>query len=158
MAVLAHLDESKHLSDRRVAHRRALSLAIDGTSDAGGMRALVHDLSETGLLFETSARLDAGDEFDVVLPHVETIRARVVWSSGNFYGCEFQQRISPGSVSAALLRSAPKSGTRALAEPGHVSTNAAAEPEHFTALNSLFIIVGASVVAWAAILIAFFVA
>lgn len=161
MAVLAHLDASRHASDRRSADRRALSLAIDGTSGAGGIRAVVHDLSETGFLFETSANLGVGDQFDVVLPHVDTVRARVVWTSGNYYGCEFQKRITPGSVSAALLRSEPKNRARNLAPaaaPVRLSTTVDTGLDHFTARRSFFIIVGASVVAWAAILIAFFLA
>jgi hypothetical protein len=158
MSVLAHLDAPKPASDRRSAHRRALSLTIDGTVAGDGMPAIVHDLSETGLLLETLAELGVGDEIDVNLPRLGTTRARVVWSSGAYLGCEFQGRITPGAVSAALLRSAPAGTNPVPADPSADATlPSQAEPslDRYTPRRSFFIIAGLSAAAWAVLVIAF---
>jgi len=161
MSVLAHLDASQHATDRRSSRRRALSLTIDGTADGDGMPAVVHDLSETGLLLETMAELGVGDELDVNLPHLGTTRARVVWSSGRYLGCEFRGRITPAAISAALLRSAP-APKQQVAAPGPVedipSVHIDRSPDRLTPHQSFLVIAGLSAAAWAILLIAYLAA
>jgi len=157
MSVLAHLDPFRHVSDRRSAQRRTLSLTIDGTVGSDGLPAIVHDLSETGLLLETMAELGVGDELEVNLPRRGTTRARVVWNSGAYLGCEFEERISAGTVSAALLRSAPAKGDPVQApapSPDEPSIRADPDMARLSARRSFFTIVGLSVAAWAIVLIA----
>jgi hypothetical protein len=54
-----------------------------------------------------SGKLARFDQLEVDLPETGVARARVVWNSGKFYGCEFHHGISKTSLSAALLRSPP---------------------------------------------------
>jgi hypothetical protein len=65
---------------------------------------LIHNISEGGMLIETSARLAVGDVLQVHLPHVGSTDARIIRSDARFFGCRFADRISKGAVSAALLR------------------------------------------------------
>lgn len=81
-----------------------------------GNSVTIRDLSLTGLLVETSAELEAGDRFDVELPHVGRTRATVVWHDARLRGCKFERPIPKAALSAALLRGdpspAPKQATK----------------------------------------------
>jgi hypothetical protein len=90
---------------RRATGRRKLHLgsALSGSGDS----VIIHDLSQGGMLIETAAKLARFDQLEVDLPETGVARARVVWNSGKFYGCEFHHGISKTSLSAALLRSPP---------------------------------------------------
>ncbi len=72
-----------------------------------GSSALIHDISTDGLLLETAADI-ANDRVEVQLPHLSAAQARVVWSHGRFFGCEFSEPIPSAAVSAALMRSDPR--------------------------------------------------
>lgn len=78
------------------------------------------DLSTGGLLIETSVKLAVGDELEVELPRTGLKCARVVWSSGEFYGCRFDEAVAPAAVSAALLKSSShrSPADAELTEPG----------------------------------------
>ena len=108
MAILAHFEE--HAGDeRRASARRALriDLRTNGPRDAEG-QVTIHDLSLTGALLQTSEPLAPGEAFEVELPQAGAVEATVVWNSGEFYGCQFKQPISPAALSAALLQSRPR--------------------------------------------------
>jgi hypothetical protein len=68
---------------------------------------MIHELSLTGLLVETLAELTCGEELDVCLPQTGRTRAKVIWSSGQYFGCQFKHPISSAVLSAAMLRSRP---------------------------------------------------
>lgn len=106
MSVLAHLEPLEAApQDRRGAPRLLLSL---GTSlGPCGSSVTIHDLSRSGLLFETSADLSASDSIEVQLPEMGPTRAVVVWREGSLFGCKFENEIPSAAVSAALLRSEP---------------------------------------------------
>ena len=105
MAMVAHFEEPE-AGERRGSARRALRLAVDGHV-RGACQVTIHDLSLTGVLIETSTPLRAGETFEVDLPEAGKVEASVVWSSGEFYGCEFREPLSTAALSAALLRSPP---------------------------------------------------
>ena len=99
----AEIHSDAPVLDQRSAARRILRLEVAArTSDETS--ALIHNLSETGLLLETSVGLQVGEALQVELPHAGVTRALVVWSQGRFVGCEFFSPISKAAVSAALLR------------------------------------------------------
>ena len=102
MAVLAHIEA---LEESRRSRRWRLSLSTSAAVGREHQEVAVHDLSSTGLLIETRARLRIGDEIAVDLPELEAADARVIWNSGNFYGCQFLEPIGAGVVSASLLKS-----------------------------------------------------
>jgi transcriptional regulator with XRE-family HTH domain len=107
--------ETRPQGDRRATPRRELHLRL--TSIAGQRAAsnvTVLDLSQTGLLLQTSTRLAPGDTLQINLPHAGFQAAQVVWVSGEFVGCRFEQAISPAAVSAAQLRSEPSAAVRSV--------------------------------------------
>src|SRR4051794_13317591 len=107
MAMLAHFEEPAEASgDRRGSARRALQLEVESQGH-GKARVTIHDLSLTGVLIETSTPLTAGEAFEVDLLQAGKVEASVVWSSGEFYGCQFTAPISTAALGAALLRSPP---------------------------------------------------
>lgn len=107
--------ETRPQGDRRATPRRELHLRL--TSIAGQRAAsnvTVLDLSQTGLLLQTSTRLTAGETLQINLPHAGFQAAEVVWISGEFVGCRFERPISSAAVSAAQLRSEPSAAVRSV--------------------------------------------
>jgi transcriptional regulator with XRE-family HTH domain len=107
--------ETRPQGDRRAAPRRELHLRL--TSIAGQRTAAnvtVLDLSQAGLLLQTSTRLTAGETVQINLPHAGFQAAEVVWISGAFVGCRFERPISSAAVSAAQLRSEPSAAVRSV--------------------------------------------
>lgn len=106
MSLLAHLEPSDSTANRRASARRTLRLqALGTTSSQSAAQVTIHDLSLTGLLIETSADLAAGERIDVEVPEAGLTEAKVVWSSGRFFGCKFKRPIPPAALSSAILRS-----------------------------------------------------
>lgn len=88
----------------RSDERRALRLSASVSSSDVWTQVLIHDMSETGLMFETAASLAIGEIVAVELPLITQTEARVVWQKENSFGCEFLTPISPTAVTAALLQ------------------------------------------------------
>ena len=106
MSLLAQLEPSDSTANRRSAARRTLRLqAVGTTTSQSAAQVTIHDLSLTGLLIETSADLAAGERIDVEVPEAGMAEAKVVWSSGRFFGCKFKRPIPPAALSSAILRS-----------------------------------------------------
>ena len=87
-------------AERRRTRRHPLGLAVEH-----GGRAVVENLSETGLALQTDARLAVGDSFEIELPLSGAVVAVVAWAEDGVLGCEFATPISRAAVSAARLRS-----------------------------------------------------
>jgi hypothetical protein len=62
------------------------------------------------MLIETAAVLAPFERLEIALPHVGIAAAVIIWNSGRYYGCEFEEPLSPATISAALLRSTPEGG------------------------------------------------
>jgi hypothetical protein len=162
MAINARLEQNRGI-DRRTSPRRKISL--DMTLESG--RPLtIHDLSSTGMLVETSAQLPLFEPVQIDLPQAGSKHAIVVWTSGRYYGCEFQEPLSKAAISAALLRSQPQ---RAEKVPGRASSDVprpdrssasplehheASEPEEEKAPLGvrLRVILGSALILWALII------
>ncbi|WP_395622461.1 PilZ domain-containing protein [Sphingomonas daechungensis] len=102
MTIQARLETLKTTS-RRTSPRRKLSLSASLPSS--GMPVVIHDISTTGVLLQTAAKLEPFDDFEIDLPEIGATSAFVVWNSGEYFGCEFANPVSRAAVSAALLRS-----------------------------------------------------
>jgi hypothetical protein len=89
--------------NRRAARRRRLSLG--SVLAASGDEAVIHDISETGMLVETNADLATFEQLHLDLPEAGKVVATVMWNSGKYYGCEFHKPIPQSAISAALLKS-----------------------------------------------------
>jgi PilZ domain len=101
---LAELREAPQV-DSRGYRRRSLHLTSNATSNAASHRVLIHDLSENGMMIETSAPFEIGERFDVELPETGNVTVTVVWRDGFRLGCEFERNLSRAAVSAAQLLS-----------------------------------------------------
>ena len=86
-------------------------LCLGSSLQASGEKVTIHNLSSSGMLIETQARLSSFDDVEVDLPETGITRALVVWNSGRFYGCKFKDPVSEAIISAALLRSQPSGST-----------------------------------------------
>jgi len=107
-ALLAQIVQEEQGADARRTGRRALRLRVSASVAENSAEALVHNLSEDGLLLETAIALKVGDRVDVELPRSRGATAVVVWTRDNRYGCKFEREISRAAVSAALLLSPAK--------------------------------------------------
>jgi len=87
---------------RRGASR--LKLSLDSSLEGSGEEVVIHDLSTTGILIETEASLRKNARLELDLPEIGATVATVVWSSGDFFGCQFAKPIPKAALSAALLR------------------------------------------------------
>ena len=129
MSIGAHLEQRRRAVESRVGPRRKLRLGTPGASSSGNaMNVVVHDLSETGLLLQTSGQLSVGEKIEVVLPHAGPTEASVVWGSNDFFGCRFEKRISRATVSASQLQGSPQPDT---VSPGDSAAPAADVEETF---------------------------
>lgn len=90
--------------DERSTARRTLGLDVPAYASGDSTEALIHNLSETGLLIETSVELQVGESLQVELSHAGITSALVIWSRGQLVGCEFAAPVSSAAISAALLR------------------------------------------------------
>ena len=93
--------------DQRQDVRRKLSLLARGVKhDGTGVAVQIHNISGTGLLFESDIKLAACDRIEIELPHAGDITAVVIWASGRLFGCQFEGPVSPATLSAVELKSA----------------------------------------------------
>ena len=152
MALQARLAASK-AGNRRTSPRRTLSLQ---STLVDGEEVIIHDISRTGLLLETTALLTERQVLDVELPEVGLVQANVVWRSSRYVGCRFAKPVSQAAVSAALLRNPitrPEdlSGERAWEKLGELCEmpEPAREDNRLSPAIKVTIVVGASLVIWA---------
>jgi len=87
--------------DNRERRRHTLILDVEGRENgtASGA-ALVHDISDTGLLIETTCALAVGEVIEVTLPPMGVMEAEIMWDGGEIYGCKFTQEASKAAISA----------------------------------------------------------
>lgn len=106
MAIAAHLESDGATPGKRGAARLMLRFETVGSAQSGrGHPVRVHNASTTGLLLESEGALSVDDPIDIDFPHAGVVSARVVWASGNLYGCRFDRPLSQAALSAAQLRS-----------------------------------------------------
>jgi hypothetical protein len=107
MAVFGHFLPAASEADQRQDVRRKLSLLARGVQhDGTGIEVQIHNISGTGLLFESDIKLAACDRIEIELPHAGDITAVVIWASGRLFGCQFEGPVSPATLSAVELKSA----------------------------------------------------
>ena len=106
MPIFGHFLSSAPDADKRHTVRRKLSLLASGVRhDGAGIDVQIHNISGTGLLFESDVGLAAGDKIEIELPHAGDITAVVIWASGRLFGCQFEGPVSPATLSAVELKS-----------------------------------------------------
>jgi len=143
LPLLAELETDARPANERGAARRILRLEVQASSSEDSTRALIRNLSERGLLIETTADLTVGEVLHVDLPEAGPSAARVVWTEGSFFGCEFTNPVSKAAVSAALLL-APVEPIQPVSAVPQMATSAVfgdgqAQPEPTPEIESLTI-------------------
>lgn len=117
MAIPAHFERAQSMRQQREP-RRTLLFDTEGTTASGGVAGvLVHNISANGLLLECGAALESGEAIEIDLPEAGPTPAKVMWASGQLYGCAFERPISSAALSAAQLRSVVEGGV-SVAAPG----------------------------------------
>jgi hypothetical protein len=129
-------------SERRRARRHAMALPVQGPT-----RAVIENLSETGLALLTSAPLAVGSTFEVELPLAGTVTARVAWSEDGLFGCEFEQPVAHAAVSAARLRSPFEPQSDVVSPSAVAAPDAAPRPVLTAAVMLAFAVVAAMFIA-----------
>lgn len=120
-------------SNARHSSRRGVQIKVNRVDAGQPEELLVLNLSETGLLVQSSAALKVGQPIEVDIPHAGQRSATVVWDNGQLFGCQFDEPITRAAVSAAQLQSIPvrtKTDVGAdtpLAQPDTVATVIAEE-------------------------------
>lgn len=112
MVIAAHMDEAPFPTTLPAGQtrepRRVLHLDVEGALPSGAKTNVrVHNISTTGLLLETTIRLTIGERIEIDLPHAAATWARVIWTSDDLSGCQFEEPIAGAALSAAQLRSVP---------------------------------------------------
>jgi len=119
MAISGYFLPSAPGADRRHGGRRKLSLLAKGARhDGKGIDVQIHNISGTGLLFESDIKLAAGDRIEIELPHAGDITAIVIWASGRHFGCQFEGPVSRATLSAVELKSATETAPPTEEEKG----------------------------------------
>ena len=107
MAIKAHWEDTPGSGETPRTPRRQLLLeARSALASGASTDILVHDISATGLLLESPVPLTIDERIGIDLPEAGVTGAKVVWTSGKLFGCQFETPISAASLSAAQLRSA----------------------------------------------------
>ncbi|WP_194954729.1 helix-turn-helix domain-containing protein [Sphingopyxis solisilvae] len=105
MIISAFLQSPSSEGDTPRKLRRKLQLEVPGAQADGETLAVrIHNISQGGMLIECEAPLAVDDKIDVELPHAGIVTAKLVWTSGSLFGCQFKAPISNAAVSAAELR------------------------------------------------------
>ena len=106
MPIPGHFEDLPSAPGRPRETRRQLQLEAEGALPSGdAARVLIHNVSASGLLIETTVTLHEGERIEIALPGAGPAPAAVIWSSGALYGCRFKTPLSPGVLSALQLRS-----------------------------------------------------
>src|SRR3546814_4810890 len=97
---------SSDLADgARGAARMHMRLETSGSLGGHqGSTVVIHNLSATGMLIETSSDLDIGQRIAVTLPEAPDCTATIVWRSEALAGCRFDRPLARAALSAAQLR------------------------------------------------------
>jgi hypothetical protein len=107
MPIYGHFLPLAPNGEKRQDVRRKLSLLARGVKhDGTGIAVQIHNISGTGLLFESDIKLAPCDRIEIELPHAGGITAVVIWASGRLFGCQFEGPVSPATLSAVELKSA----------------------------------------------------
>lgn len=105
MPLPAQVVSSRTNENRRYSSRR--SLRLKSVLSDSGSEIVIHDISATGMLIETLQDFSIGETLTLDLPERGRTSAVVTWSSGPYFGCQFELSIPAATISAALLRGLP---------------------------------------------------
>lgn len=88
-------------TQRQRGHRLVLRLQTGVGQSGKAFDAEILNLSPSGMLVKTTARLSLDDPLHVVLPNTGPVAAKVVWFDELLYGCSFATPLSDADIEAA---------------------------------------------------------
>ncbi|MCP5379304.1 MAG: PilZ domain-containing protein [Novosphingobium sp.] len=100
---IAQISSPVPSAERRGAERRIITFGFDTEDTQNRNRILILNLSRTGLLLQTSAELQVGEEIQIAIPEAGAVNAKVVRQDGDQFGAMFELPITKAAVSAVLL-------------------------------------------------------
>lgn len=101
----AALQPVANADERDVQRYRLMADATGRTGADSPFAVTLHNVSETGLLFETDTPLRTGSAFLIGLPGQAEVSATIVWSSNAYHGVQFERPIPPSAIRACLADS-----------------------------------------------------
>lgn len=119
---LGSMSINGRIAQRGRAERRELLLETSGDLEGVPANVTVHNISETGLLIETSEDLAVGEGFRILLPEAGAVEVEVVWASASLRGCRFVEPVERSVLSAAQLRSVVAPTERLMAQQSEEPT------------------------------------
>ncbi|MBV1687366.1 PilZ domain-containing protein [Novosphingobium sp. G106] len=141
--------------EERSSRRHSLWLSARVSVRGEAEQVMIHNLSMTGLLFETALALEFGDRIEVELPEAGPTQAEIVWCSDSFFGCEFASPIAAAAVSASRLRSPYLQDAVEMRQASAESVPlAAVVPGGLTPLQKALVIGGAAAACWVPLIVA----
>lgn len=151
MAVIATISQSTAPRERRRSRRHRLCLDVEISAGEQASPATILELSQSGFLMETAAPIAVGQLLQLCLLETDEVSARVVWSCGRHFGCEFPRSLAVAPISAAMLKARPANATE---EPPRGirfdASSSVAKPGHLTFARRAWLIIGLSLALWAA--------
>lgn len=104
---LARILEIQTERERRSGSRREVHLisdcALPGSADE---RALIADISTSGMRLKTAANLPAGQLISFTLAPEVVVSGEVMWSRDVDHGIQFDEELTPAMMAAVVLSSA----------------------------------------------------
>lgn len=91
--------------DSRTQRRHRLLFEAEGRgSNTASGAALVRNVSDTGLLIETTYALGIGEIIEVKHPCAGVLmEAEIMWAAGQIYGCKFTRERTQAAISAEFV-------------------------------------------------------
>lgn len=102
---IAQISSPASSPERRSTQRRIITFGFDTNDAQRDRRILILNLSRTGLLLQTSAELEVGEDFQIVIPEAGPVNAKIMRRTGDQFGAMFESPITQAAVSAVLLAS-----------------------------------------------------
>lgn len=105
MPIHATIEARENIGSQRGTARMRMRIEAPGSLGTGqGTTVVIHNLSTTGMLIETTSDLTIGQRIMVALPEVPDLAATIVWRSEALAGCRFDHPLSRATLSATQLR------------------------------------------------------
>jgi len=102
-------DSSDEAPKSRASERVAIEIGAGlRQRGASGVSILVMDLSIHGFRASTHLQLAHGADVWLRLPGLESCHATVVWSKGQYIGCEFERPLHPAVLDMIVRKSKGK--------------------------------------------------
>lgn len=120
MQVMIQKEPSRRETRWRV--RKDVAIDIPDVGVPSSQMVTVRNLSENGLLVESTALLPVGSTFSLTLAEAGETSAEIIWQQGYLHGCRFHIPLPKAAVNAVILQSPIGNDPPDIKGPGHQET------------------------------------